>query len=477
MIKKLALRNIIRHGKSSLLILFFMTIVGVIFMVGNSLLLTVNQSMKKGFQNNITGDAVLMMHPEEPMSLFGALIPSIGEFFSFPVLLQQQELEKLLTEQSWIDSITPLISGNAVMDFKNNRMGIPYFGIQSETHLKTFNDIEIIDGVSSFSGHGVMIPESLVKEWIKTKGVSINVGDYIKLSTAGDTGFRIRSVPVQAIYRYPYQNPVVDSLALVDAGTARDLLEVLHSQIKDSSPEEASDLLGGDLDELFSMEDNLDTTEEIDLLDSMDSLFEEPAIVEEDSQGSWHFLLVRFNPDEGGNPQKKLQQLLKDFNVDILSWRQAAGQSASYAYFIQLFFYLGFILIMMTGILGIVNIMLISLFQRTVEIGTIQALGGTSSFIRNLLSMEYFMLSLLGGLISLVFCFLLFQWLNAQQIIIGNSIINMIFGGKPLYFPFTMPLILINLALSLGVGALASLYPISRALALEPVEALKGADR
>jgi len=84
MIIKLAFRNIIRQGKSSLLILFFMTAVSVIFMVGNSLLVTVNQSMKQGFQQNITAQAVVMAPAEEPMSLFGAMIPAIGDFFTLP---------------------------------------------------------------------------------------------------------------------------------------------------------------------------------------------------------------------------------------------------------------------------------------------------------------------------------------------------------------------------------------------------------
>jgi putative ABC transport system permease protein len=108
--------------------------------------------------------------------------------------------------------------------------------------------------------------------------------------------------------------------------------------------------------------------------------------------------LSRFKPKSPyGASLKKLSNLTSDFPVQVMNWRQAAGSTASYGFFIQLFFYGGFILIMLAGVLGIVNIMLISLFQRTVEIGTIQTLGATTGFVNRLLSTEYFLVSLAGG--------------------------------------------------------------------------------
>jgi ABC-type antimicrobial peptide transport system permease subunit len=69
---------------------------------------------------------------------------------------------------------------------------------------------------------------------------------------------------------------------------------------------------------------------------------------------------------------------------------------------------------------------------------------------------------------------LLFSALNSRQIILGNSLLNLVFGGKPLYFPFSISLAAVTLFLCLFTGWVSALYPVRKALALEPVDALKG---
>ncbi|MDC7223920.1 MAG: ABC transporter permease [Spirochaetales bacterium] len=476
MIFKLALRNALRHGKSSLLILFFMTVVGMVFMGGNSLLVSVNRALRDGFREHITADGVIMAPTKEPMSLFGAAVPSIGEFFSLPSLKNKAELEELVAQTTFLASSTPLVSGNALMDAQSYSRGISFFGIDRDSYFALFPDTDFPEGPVDFSGTGVLVPESLADEWEKETGTPLKKGDFVKFTTAGDIGFTIRLVEVKGIYRSPYSHPLIDSLVLMDDRTARDLVRVLADQTKDSSPEEASDLLDRDLDSLFGETEDFSTGEGEDILSSLTALFSESLPeLEGESSGSWHFLLVRFTDSRAYRRRlKKLESLLVDYPVQVLSWREAAGASATYAWFMQLFFYGGFFLIFLAGVLGIVNIMLISLFQRTVEIGTIQALGGTTRFVRSLLSLEYLSLSLAGGLLSLILSGGLFTLLNDQGILLDNRILNMVFGGKPLYFPFTPGLALVNLAVCLLTGWLSSLYPIGKALALEPVDALRG---
>jgi hypothetical protein len=160
-----------------------------------------------------------------------------------------------------------------------------FAGISKET---------ILEGEGNFDGPGALIPRTLAMEWQEKRGTPLKVGDLVKFSTLGDIGFTIRSIPIKAIYEYPYHNPLIDPLVLMDSSTARDLVRVLADQTKDSSPEEASDLLNLDMDSLFDMEgaDNETTLESDDILSSLDSLFDEPLPTTETEEGSWHFLLV-----------------------------------------------------------------------------------------------------------------------------------------------------------------------------------------
>lgn len=479
MLLKLALRNIIRHRKNSLLIILFMITIGSVFMAGTSLLVTINQSMKEGFRNSITGDYVLMSHSEETMSLFGAVIPSISEFFTLPRLKNQNEIEEILLKTDAIDDWTPIISGNAVMDIGRLREGVLFFGMDFEDYLQIFPELEILEQDMTTSGKGVYISEKFLRHLEENEKQPLSIGDEIKLTTLGDTGFKIRQIPIRGIYRYPFESPMIDRILLLDQKTARSLISVLSNQISDTSPEDSSDLLDLDLDSFFS-DDLTESTEEKnsnnDILSSLESFLEEKPL-ESENDGSWHFLLVRLKEGYGYKKSGRLlQNEINGLNLDLLNWRQAAGQNATYAFLLQVFFYSGFFLILIAGIIGIINMMLIALYNRIKEIGTMQALGADNPFIFKLLSCEYFIISLIGTFFSLILCYILFKLVNGLEIRINNQIINLIFGGKPLFFPFSVPLVFFTLLVTLISGALSAFFPIKKALLLEPVNALKGID-
>jgi len=454
-----------------------MSIIGIVFMTGSSLFVTVNQSMQEGFRNSITGDFAIKTHSREPMSLFGATIPGISEFFHIPRLKYQNELEMLLDETSAVEKWTPLISGNAVLDIEQFREGVPFFGVDFSDYLDFFPELEIVEKLDGATQNGLYISEKFLHYIQQNSKKELGLGDQLKLSTLGETGFKIRLFTISGIYRYPFENPVIDRVLLLEQNQARALVSVLASQIRDSSPEESSDLLDMDFDSYFtenSIEEQNSEDHKEDILSSLENfLMEEPSEPQDD--GSWQFILIRINDKiPYSRAGRILAKKIHPFDLDVLTWRQAAGQNASYAYLLQIFFYSGFLLILISGIIGIMNMMLISLFDRFSEIGTMQALGADSRFIFKLLSLEYFILTLSALFFSLLFCFIFFQYMNSKQISFDNMLLLLIFGGKPLTFPFSLPLAFSTLLVSLFSGSISALFPIHQALALEPVDALKG---
>jgi len=118
---------------------------------------------------------------------------------------------------------------------------------------------------------------------------------------------------------------------------------------------------------------------------------------------------------------------------------------------------------LLVGGIGIMNIMLVSVVERTREIGLRKALGARKRDILTQFLAESSFLSLLGGLVGV-----LLGWLIAVGI---EQISTML--GSPFNIPINADAILLATLFSTAVGLFFGLYPANRAASLEPVEALR----
>ena len=117
--------------------------------------------------------------------------------------------------------------------------------------------------------------------------------------------------------------------------------------------------------------------------------------------------------------------------------------------------------------IGIANTMMMSIYERTKEIGIIKVLGCDMNNIRTMFLMEAGFIGFFGGLVGLIF----------SEII--SVIINMVAGGADgsgyysgiSYIPIW--LILIALAFAVLVGMLAGFFPALRAMKLSPLAAIR----
>lgn len=113
---------------------------------------------------------------------------------------------------------------------------------------------------------------------------------------------------------------------------------------------------------------------------------------------------------------------------------------------------------LLVGGIGVMNIMLVSVTERTREIGTRKALGATTNTILVQFLMESVILCLIGGLIGLVLGIALASGIaNALNIVPDIS-----FGS-----------VILVLLFSSAVGIFFGIYPARKAAKLDPIEALR----
>ncbi|MCX6036609.1 MAG: ABC transporter permease [Chloroflexi bacterium] len=118
---------------------------------------------------------------------------------------------------------------------------------------------------------------------------------------------------------------------------------------------------------------------------------------------------------------------------------------------------------LLVGGIGIMNIMLVSVIERTREIGLRKALGARNRDIMIQFLVESSFLSLLGGLIGI-----LLGWLIS--LIIGQIASA---SGTTLNPAVSLNAVLLATLFSAAVGLFFGIYPARRAARLEPVEALR----
>jgi putative ABC transport system permease protein len=119
----------------------------------------------------------------------------------------------------------------------------------------------------------------------------------------------------------------------------------------------------------------------------------------------------------------------------------------------------------LAGVIGIGNILLISVKERTKEIGIRRALGATPNDIRKQIVLESVFLTLIAGVIGIILgAFILYIINLATQNLEDVPFTN---ATVPIRF------ILGALLLMTGLGTLIGFIPAEKAISIKPIEALR----
>jgi len=143
-----------------------------------------------------------------------------------------------------------------------------------------------------------------------------------------------------------------------------------------------------------------------------------------------------------------------DFQMINAGELAEAGESAAGA--LQLFLAAIAVISMIIGGIGVMNIMLVTVTERTHEIGIRKAVGAQNRDVLTQFLMESMLLAGLGGVLGVV------VGVGLGQLPMGDA--------TPVVTPST---VVVSFAVSIIVGVFFGVYPARRAAALTPIEALR----
>jgi putative ABC transport system permease protein len=453
-----------------------------VFFIGNSIINRTVQGLREVYINGITGDVVIEKAEDVTMNLFGANIAVVDEFFTIPSVPAYDKIVDILANDSRIVGFTSQVSSKAFLDLENYREPVLICGISADTYFRLFSSIELVRGEFLKDGElGVMISMEKARSIEKTIGRFPEIGTEILLTSGGAIGFRIREAPLVGIFQYKNAGQFMNEIIITDPRTARALstIQTAVSDVK-TSQQAATILETMDIDTLFGEDATLLQTEpetSIEISpDTVQSLLRVDAnsTQTEYSDEGWNFLIVRLKKNVSA-PRfiARLNRKIAEYGAVAIDWQTAAGESAATLIIIQTLFNSGLTLVIIVGVMAIINILLISVFKRKREIGTLRSIGASDGNIRNLILGENLALSCIAGFLGVFIGILILTSINNMHISIPNRLLASLLGGQTLAIGISLQSATASFVLAVVVGFTASLYPVEAAVHIKPADALR----
>jgi ABC-type lipoprotein release transport system permease subunit len=478
---KLALRNVSRRPRRSFVLLAIMAGSVFLLFVGNAVFDGTTKGITESFTKSFTGDIAIRPKDIEAYSLFGNETPVIGELTKLPDLAPFKDLTKYIRSLPQISFSAPQLSGVAYLEAPGYRAPAQLFGISGQDYFASLPGLSISRGRQLSAGErGILISEARATEIEGLSKQKLELGQELQLTIATDSSFRIRALPIVGFTSYPIRSNTLDRIVLIDAATLRSLYG-LGSEGGSNVPASKGEtsLLSGGLDDLFSNApaDQAQSKTALDrgLVEADLLKKQEPALVDSGS-GSWNYLILRLAP--GASATQLRSKLNAEFTergwpVEAVLWRDAAGSSALFIYWLKIIFNVGVAVVGFAGMIVIVNALVSGVLERTGEIGAMRALGAQRGFIRLLFAYETGLLALAAGIMGTIFGLIAIALISRKGITLSNPFLIQLFGSSSLRPSWGFGDIIRALFSSLLMGLVAWVYPVHLALRVEPIEAMR----
>ena len=498
---KLALRNLKEHKSKTIIISMFILFGVAIVIMGNSFLESVNRGLEKDFRANVTGDIAISVIPEKgtTIDVFGVNSTNItGESTTIPALADIERIQEILAEtdgikkQSKLISAQIILSKDAELDFSvlsddDTDLGVMdlpismLFAGEDGTFWDLFPDLKMVEGTYPTPGSNEIIVDTRVVEGFeKTWKKTLEVGDDV---LAASMDGKIREAKVVGIFKPANEYTAMFQSVYCEPGLARAFADLTYANSFNQELPDSVDLSISDMseDDFFGDDFFGDIEDDAGILGStsdFDSILGDTSLRDElnkTDDGSWHFILAKLNnPHADKKIVAKLNKRFKEegINANAMDWKKAALSYSGTVEGIGFIFNLLIIILAIVVFIIIMNTMVVSVIERTSEIGTMRAIGAEKKFVKKLFYSEAIILTSLSAFAGIIFAFICMMIFNSFNIAITNSIAKMVLGGGLLHFSPTPKIIFVTILVALLGSIVSNRYPVKSALRITPIKAL-----
>lgn len=490
----LAFRNLARHRRKTFLLGALIAVGMALLFVANAIFESSNRGLERTYVGSLTAEAAIAASSDTAYGLFGSEIPIASDYEVIPALADFRGVRNLLQGTKGIVSWTPLVSVAARIEGPGLSQVGPVFGVDGPGYFKTLSDLRVLRGnPAALAEGGVFLNEAMASKMEATLGRRLRESDSIRLSTYSGGSFRIRTGHFAGVYAYPARSEVLDRIVLVDPTLARSLANYTLGYARgggaagegdraapDGGPaaSDATNPGSDDIDSLFSdSTDVVSPTAKATSLASVQAALADTtkrdALVLTD-EAAWSFVLVRTADSHSVAARRELAEGAAADGLDlrIMDWRSAAGSSAMALLALQAVFYVALGFIAIGAVLVIMNSLVISVLERTAEIGTMRGLGAGRGFVRGLFVAEGMALTVTAGVVGIILGVILCAAIGRTGIPLSNPVLVSLFGGARLSPTISAREIAAHLVLAVSLGGISWIYPVAVALRIEPVTAM-----
>ncbi len=357
------------------------------------------------------------------------------------------------------------------------------FGIDANNYWDVFDSVQLASGSRLKPGEiGIILNEKYMDSISKSIGKTLHIGDTLVIQGMSSMGMKLREVPIVGTYVQRDEGSMPEQLAFIDINTLRVMagMTVGANEAIKLSAENTNMLSTENPDELFSSDLVVSPTSssgfnearlQAQLADKTVSMKANEA-----DTGAWQFIVIRTKrPSDSASVIKELNDYFNEEGIAAVAgdWQKAAGPYGQSVDVIRIVFSIAISVLFIVAIIIIMNTFVISVIERTGEIGTMRAIGADKGFIRKLFAAESLTLSVIFSTIGASLALLVVTVIRLLKISSGNMFFEVLFGGKYIS-PFVTPLNFFGAILAMSlVGFLAHLYPVSVALKIQPVQAMQ----
>jgi putative ABC transport system permease protein len=488
---RIALRNLREHTSKSVIIGSLIALGVIIIVVGNSLIDTTERGVHGMFIENYTGDVFVSgvaKNPGSSVSLFGLTGGMPAENESTPLLPEADAITARLAADPRVKDVAGQVTGMGLLALgeKDERKMSFLFGVDPATYPALFPAAKLVEGRYLAPGENGLVAS---KGWLasaeKELKAPVKVGDTLVVNGFGRAGFKIREVTLVGVVDFSAESEGMDMVAWANANTVR-ILSGVNVSAEDVvlTSEQTSLLNAASEEDIFGQSESRTdaaasrTAAAAASAPAASAAPAEPAAppAAASDNGTWHFLLVRLADS------RQAARFIEETNAwfraqDIPAragdWKAAAGPFSQSIDVVRVVFNIAILIVAIVAVIIIMNTLVISVIERTGEIGTMRALGARKPFVWAMFLVETLTITLVFGVIGFCLAAGVVGIVNLVRIPASNFFTQILFGGKVLRMAVKPLSLLTTLLMVAGVGLVSHLYPVIIALKIPPVRAMQ----